>query len=100
MGAQVSRRDFLLGSAVLGTGLLAAAPLAVGTQAAYAKEPDSVEEIDESIEPSEVYECDFCVCGSGTAGLCAANRAAELGAKVILVDVVSENGLGGNSRFV
>lgn len=100
MGAQVSRRDFLLGSAVLGTGLLAAAPLTVGTQAAYAKEPDSVEEIDESIESSEVYECDFCVCGSGTAGLCAANRAAELGAKVILVDVVTENGVGGNSRYV
>lgn len=35
---KVSRRDFLLGSVFSGAGLLAAAPLAVGRQAAYAKD--------------------------------------------------------------
>lgn len=97
MNKDVSRRSFLLGSAALGTSLLATGTLAVGAGKAHA---DEAPEAPENLEPTEVYDCDFVVAGSGTTGLCAATHAAELGAKVILVDVITENGVGGNSRYV
>ena len=51
-------------------------------------------------QPAEAYEADVVVCGTGTSGLCAASRAAELGARVIVVEALTENGLGGNSKYV
>lgn len=98
MSTNVSRRNFLLGSAALGTSMLAATSLATGVGKAFADDASGTEA--GKPEPSEVHDCDFLVAGSGTTGLCAANRAAELGAKVILVDTVTENGVGGNSRYV
>ena len=92
MSMDISRRDMLVGSAVLGVVAAGAAHVA------YAKEePLDVTAFD--ADPAETYECDFVVAGSGTAGLCAAIRAAELGLSAILVDVNTENGIGGNSRY-
>ena len=93
---QASRRDFIAGAAALaGAGVAGAAVAAGIPQPAVATEttpePQPIE---------ETYDCDVVVCGSGTAGLCGAWRAAELGAKVILVETHGEEGLGGNSRFV
>jgi len=92
MNNQVSRRDFLLASAAAGAAGIAASALAVT--------PAVADEVDEALVPTEFFDCDFVVAGTGTAGLCAATRAAELGAKVIVVDTVTENGVGGNSRYV
>lgn len=105
MAKELSRRDFLLGSTALGIVAASAGSVGFATQRAYAadseNEGEDVWRIADGLgEPSETYECDFVVCGSGTTGLCAATRAAELGASVILVDANTENGVGGNSRYV
>lgn len=97
MSISVSRRDLLAGSAVLGLGAVAAGTLNATAaqaveQALDVNEPDA--------DPIETYDCDFVVAGSGTAGLCAAIRAAELGLNTILVDAATENAVGGNSRYV
>ena len=93
---QASRRDFIAGAAALaGAGVAGAALAASAPQEAAASEATP-----EAQPIEEVYDCDIVVCGSGTAGLCGAWRAAELGAKVILVETHGEEGLGGNSRFV
>jgi fumarate reductase flavoprotein subunit len=42
---------------------------------------------------------DVVVCGTGFSGMVAAVRAAELGAKVIVLEKMSEEGLGGSSRL-
>ena len=97
MSAEVSRRELLVGSAALGAGSIAAG-LALTNVARAVEQPLDPEEPD--VDPTETYDCDFVVAGSGTAGLCAAIRAAELGLNTILVDVNTENGVGGNSRYV
>ena len=97
MSIELSRRDLLAGSAALGLGAAAAAALNVPAAQAV-EQPIDVNEPD--VEPIETYDCDFVVAGSGTAGLCAAIRAAELGLNTILVDVATENAVGGNSRYV
>ena len=51
-------------------------------------------------QSAEAYEADVVVCGTGTSGLCAASRAAEQGSRVIVVEALTENGLGGNSKYV
>lgn len=86
-----SRRSFLQGAAVLGAAT-AGLGLAGCAQTAHADgaKPD----------PSEFFSCDVVVCGTGTAGLCAASHAAELGADVLVVEALTENGLGGNSKYV
>ena len=93
MSMDLSRRDMLIGSAALG------AVAAGAAHVAYAKE-EPLDTAAPDVDPVETYECDFVVAGSGTAGLCAAIRAAELGMSTILVDVNTENGIGGNSRYV
>lgn len=96
---ELSRRNFLLGSTTLGAAALAASALGFAPKA-IADEAAVEAEAEPEIVISATYDCDFVVCGSGTTGLCAATRAAELGAKVILVDTITENGVGGNSRYV
>lgn len=90
-----TRRGFVTGAAALvGTGIVSTASVAGEAFASEVPAPEAGRPIE------EVYNCDIVVCGSGTAGLCGAWRAAELGAKVILVETHGEDGLGGNSRFV
>lgn len=97
MSISVSRRDLLAGSAALGLGAVAAGALNA-TAAQAVEQPLDVSEPD--ADATETYDCDFVVAGSGTAGLCAAIRAAELGLNTILVDAATENAVGGNSRYV
>ena len=47
--------------------------------------------------PVETVECDVVVCGSGTGGMCAAVRAAELGGAVVMLE--KKNAVGGTSNF-
>ena len=49
-------------------------------------------------EPSQSLVADAVVIGSGTSGLIAATRAAELGAKVVLLEKLDEGQVGGCSR--
>lgn len=85
---ELSRRSFVA-SAAAATGALAAtsAVTAFAEEAAPAVEHAPVSEED----------ADIVVVGSGTAGICAATRAAELGAKVILLE--KRGILGGSSGF-
>ncbi len=87
-----TRRSFLASCATAG---VAAAALPTIARADDASQPPAE-------EPAylETYACDVAVCGTGTAGLCAAARAAELGAQVLVVEALTENGLGGNSKYV
>ena len=78
-----SRRGFVAGAASL-----AGASLTGTVAFASAEAPEAAQPIE------EVYDCDIVVCGSGTAGLCGAWRAAELGAKVILVETHGVDGFG------
>ncbi|OUO89829.1 hypothetical protein B5F40_09095 [Gordonibacter sp. An230] len=89
----ISRRGFIKASVVAGAGVLGSTVLAGCSDAAYADE-------EAKSEPTEFFEGDVVVCGTGTSGLCAASRAAELGANVVVVEALTENGLGGNSKYV
>lgn len=100
MKQDLSRRSFLLGTTTLGAAAFAAGALSLTPKAYADEQADNSESEASSGNITATYDCDFMVCGSGTTGLCAATRAAELGASVILVDVVTENGVGGNSRYV
>lgn len=84
----ITRRGFVAGTAGM-AGALAAASIA---------EPKTdVAAAGEAVDPVSVEECDIVVVGSGTAGTCAALRAAQAGAKVICLE---KNGhFGGSSRF-
>lgn len=95
MTTEVSRRNLLIGSAALAGGALAGTFTV--SPASAAEEPLDLET---QLTPTAEYDCDFVVCGTGTAGLCAAIRGAELGLNVIVVDVCTENGVGGNSKYV
>ncbi|MBR2835819.1 MAG: FAD-binding protein [Coriobacteriales bacterium] len=54
---------------------------------------------DEALVPTKTVSADAVVIGSGTSGLIAATRAAELGKKIILVDKLDEAQVGGCSRY-
>jgi len=82
-----TRRDFLIGAGTLGVGL-AAAGLAGCSPASL----DGESEAAETIAPSEVLTCDVIVAGTGTAGIVAALRASELGAKVVVLEKLSTAG--------
>ena len=77
----ISRRNFIRASALVGAGMLGASALSGCSGSAHADESSKP-------EPTEFFECDVLVCGTGTSGLCAASHAAELGADVLVVDGV------------
>lgn len=93
----ISRRAFLSGAAILGAGATMA-----GLSGCAQPKGASQREADERFvdttaghSPADVAECDMVVVGSGTAGVCATARAAELGANVILLERC--DALGGSS---
>ena len=85
----LSRRSFVAGSAVASC----AGALAFATPALAAEETTNAESTAEETSPDasehapvEVIDCDVVVCGTGTAGMCASVRAAELGGKVVALE--------------
>lgn len=94
---ELSRRSFLTGSAVLGAAAAlgamsgCAAPKQAGK--AYA---DTAGSTAGTHNPVSTENCDVVIVGGGTAGICAAVRAAQLGGKVILLE---KNGATGGSSY-
>lgn len=98
--AGVSRRRFIgtaaLSLVAVGSGLAGCSP------ARPENDPDGKSNEEESAapmprEPIHTLECDILVVGSGTAGMCAAVKSAELGKTVILAE--KNKTLGGASGF-
>ncbi len=92
----LTRRSFLNGALALGA-------VATGTSllsGCTSTEDSTVnKETAATVEhnPSETVECDIVVCGSGTGGMCAAVRGAELGGNVLLLE--KNAAVGGTSNF-
>lgn len=91
--SEISRRDFLKKSAIGTVGVASISLL--GGCADDNKENKKATKITHN--PVRTEKCDLVVVGSGTAGLCASVRAAELGASVILLEKLP--GLGGTSAL-
>ena len=110
MTKTVSRRDFLVGSGVLGSavalaGLSGCSPNSTGSashnlsatsseegiSSEASKGPSRLLAVDES-DVARTEECDVVVCGSGSAGTYAAIRSAELGARVIWLEKTNLKG--------
>lgn len=95
MDTTFSRRSFLAATALAGAGM--AATLAGCGQPSTASKSDSADAANAPAthNPVDTETCDIVIVGAGTAGMCAAARAAELGASVICLE---KNGsVGGSS---
>jgi fumarate reductase flavoprotein subunit len=103
-GDGLSRRDFLAGTALV-TGTAAVVGLwgcTPSQESSQKKESDgnareNVDEAKEKLVPTRVENYDIVVVGTGTAGTCAAMRAAELGSHVAVLEKLEEP--GGTSNF-
>ncbi|WP_139650989.1 FAD-dependent oxidoreductase [Raoultibacter phocaeensis] len=96
----VSRRSFLSGSLLAGAGLVVGGLVGCSPASETPAEPPAGSaSSDETVShnPASTEQCDVVVVGSGTAGTCAALRAAELGKKVICLE--KNSALGGTSVF-
>lgn len=95
---QLSRRGFLTAAGV--TGMAAAFGLA-GCSAGSAPKGANGDRENEPVDLSDAttVDADVVVVGTGTAGLVAATRAAELGAAVVVVEKLPEVAVGGCSRY-
>lgn len=84
----LTRRNFVAGSALGTVALATCAPAALADDAAATADPlyCNLNVIGSMSEPSATYEADIVVLGAGPAGICCACRAAELGAKVQVVE--------------
>ncbi len=91
----VSRRTFLSGSVLAGAGLVAGGLM--GCSASTSTSETTEETTVKEHNPSSTETVDVVVVGSGTAGTCAALRAAELGKSVLCIE--KNSGLGGTSCF-
>ncbi|WP_303728209.1 FAD-dependent oxidoreductase [Denitrobacterium detoxificans] len=86
---ELTRRNFLAGAMVAGSAVAAAM---TGCAPAKTQKDESASSGDTSSavksehNPSETLTCDLVVVGSGTAGCCAAVRAAQLGLKVVMLE--------------
>lgn len=95
----VSRRKFFQGAGALAGmatfGALSAIP---ASDKAFANTSEEVENVSlADTEIAEVVDCDVVICGTGTAGTCAALRASELGLKTVVLE--SAGVPGGSSRY-
>lgn len=95
----ISRRNFLKGTVAgaLGAGL-AGALGGCSQNAALPESPDTGNsDTGSQVNVDETIDCDVVVIGGGNSGLTAAVQAAELGAKVVLLECNAA--LGGNGQF-
>ncbi len=94
---ELTRRNFLGGAALVG--VAAAAGLAGCSPSGSSSKSEQSASSSEgaSHNPTKTEEFDIVVVGSGTAGTCAALRAAQKGAKVVCIE--KNSGLMGTSSF-
>lgn len=100
---ELTRRNFLAGATL--TGAAVATAYLTGCSPKRENEVQNVDEpgnddspqVASEHNPASTESCDLVVVGTGTAGLCAAAKAAQMGAKVILLE--KNNMLGGSSGF-
>lgn len=96
----ISRRSFLSGSLLAGAGIVAGGLISC-SPAGETPAKDQTEQASQPAgakhNPASTEQFDVVVVGSGTAGTCAALRAAELGKKVVCLE--KNSGLGGTSVF-
>lgn len=97
----ITRRSFLSGSLLAGAGVVAGSLIGCSpaSEAAADKTTAPTDAADKvkAHNPVSTEQFDVVVVGSGTAGTCAALRAAELGKKVVCLE--KNSGLGGTSVF-
>lgn len=97
---ELTRRNFL--TAAGAAGALAAVGLAGCSsqpQQSSGNNGENTTEPSVDLSNSTQIDCDMVVVGSGTSGLVAATRAAELGSKVVLVEKLPATAVGGCSRY-
>nr|MCR5582126.1 FAD-dependent oxidoreductase [Eggerthellaceae bacterium] len=85
---ELTRRNFLAGAMVAGSAVAAAMTGCAPSKAKQASAGETQSDSSVTVEhnPSETLTCDLVVVGSGTAGCCAAVRAAQLGLKVVMLE--------------
>lgn len=89
-----SRRNFLKTIGVVGLGATAMGLAACNPSSGEASKNEGDTG---TLTPTKTMSADVVVCGTGTTGICAIERAAELGAKVIGLE--KNAGIGGTSYF-
>ena len=100
MDSCMNRRSFVCAAAAVGVGAACTATALAGEARSSAADDAAASPASSAKKehrPSETVDCDVVVVGSGTGGTCAALRAAELGAKVVLLE--KREVLGGSSYF-
>ncbi|NCB51334.1 MAG: FAD-dependent oxidoreductase [Clostridia bacterium] len=97
MMKNLSRRDFLKGAAVGAIGVAAAGLTGCGSTAATPATPESIETAP-LVQESWDAEYDVIVMGFGGAGASAAVYAADVGAKVLVLEKAPSGWAGGNTR--
>ena len=98
MSTDISRRTFLGGAAMVSAGIFGASLVGCSPNAGADTE-ETTEETAAPVEhnPQNTETCDIVVVGSGTAGICCAVRAKQLGANVIMLE---KTGMyGGSSNY-
>lgn len=93
MGQNITRRSFMSGAALAGAGAFAFS--LAGCAQSPKKTSSETESKEAAHAPKSTESCDIVVVGTGTAGMCAAVRAAELGASVICLE--KNASVGGSS---
>jgi fumarate reductase flavoprotein subunit len=89
------RRDFLLAAAAVGAVIAGTEPARALAASAEQTSPAATT----PATPKETLTADIVVCGTGSAGMAAAVRAGELGAKVIVLEKLRESFVGGSSAM-
>lgn len=95
----MGRRSFLKGAVL--AGVAASAGLVGCTSAAAPASAGAGQDAAADIKPEETKDCDICVVGAGISGLAACVKAAQQGAKVIVLEAAGSaggNGLGVEER--
>ena len=97
MKAEISRRTFLGGAAMVSAGIFGASLVGCGPDSSAGADTETEEAAPIEHNPENTETCDIVVVGSGTAGLCCAVRAKQLGANVILLEKTGR--IGGSSNY-
>ncbi|MDR1422807.1 MAG: FAD-binding protein [Coriobacteriales bacterium] len=101
----LDRRSFLRRAAVLGAGVIGMGSVACSQQPSANDQrtagnaTDDTNDSDRDIDILETFDSDIVVIGSGSTGTAAALRGAELGARVIMIEQLSESFYGGSSAL-